>query len=72
MSKGVKSGIFGNWLSKLLSLGIAIAIWFTVFSHIDKTKKRKTPVPGTTEQIPIPETDSPPALIPTQPIIPGN
>ncbi len=65
----------GNWVSKLLSLLIAIAVWFTIFTHLDKSKQsQEPPVPGTVEQIPIPKTPANPGngLIAPQPVIPGN
>jgi hypothetical protein len=69
-----------NWVSKVMSLLIAIAIWFTIFSHLSK-KSDGPPVPGTDgtkEQIAIPklpsDTATTPPLNPLAPpaVIPGN
>ena len=69
-----------NWMSKVVSLFIAIAIWFTIFSHLSK-KSDGPPVPGTdgsSEQIAIPKLPGDPAptapLNPLAPptVIPGN
>lgn len=69
-----------KWVSKGVSLLIAIAVWFTIFSHLSK-KSDGPPVPGTDgnkEQIAIPKLPSEPAktppLNPLAPpaVIPGN
>jgi hypothetical protein len=56
-----------NWLSKLVSLFIAMGVWYTIFTHLEKTKRSKEPpVPGT---IPIPKSPEP---APPIPILPGS
>lgn len=61
----LRSLFTSNWISKLVSLFIAMGVWFAIFLHLQKVNKEKeTPVPGT---IPIPETPEPPT--PTIPIL---
>ncbi|MDF1751559.1 MAG: hypothetical protein P1U89_02170 [Verrucomicrobiales bacterium] len=62
-------------MSKIFSLFIAMAIWFSIFSHLEKTKPISSPpVPGTIPIPKSPETPKPtiPLLSPPPPAIPGN
>ena len=64
-----------NWMSKLVSLLIAVGVWFTIFSHLEK-KNIVPPVPGTADPIPIPkvptDTAAPPNPLAPSSVIPGN
>ncbi|MDF1812545.1 MAG: hypothetical protein P1V20_10030 [Verrucomicrobiales bacterium] len=58
-----------NWISKLASLIIAMGVWFTIFTHLEKTKPLSAPpVPGT---IPIPQTREQPPKPPIPLLNPG-
>ena len=57
-----------------MSLFIAIAVWFIIFTQLEPEKPTGPPIPGTDpEQIPIPETHEPKnPLLPKKSIIPGG
>lgn len=63
-----------NWISKLVSLLIAIGVWFTIFSHLNKMPPSVPPVPGTQIPIPKPPSESKPTnpLMTPPSAIPGN
>jgi len=62
-----------KWVGKILSLIIAIGVWFAIFTQ-QKKGPLDTPVPGTDVVVPRVPASAPPAKPPVPPgsVIPGQ
>jgi hypothetical protein len=72
----LKQFFVDNWKSKLISLFIAISIWYLIKSHLD-AGRQDFPVPGTNTPIPLRPATGPVLddtllgpLIPPPPLVP--
>jgi hypothetical protein len=54
----VKRFLVENWRAKLVSLFIAISIWYLIRSHLEGDR-REFPVPGTVPAVPVRPVGSP-------------
>lgn len=67
----VREFFLENWRAKLVSLFIAISIWYLIRSNLDGTK-RDFPVPGTTVPAAAPDASILSPLIPSPVPVPGG
>lgn len=58
-SEKIKDVFVVNWISKLVSLLIAVVVWFTIFSHLDRKNQKTPPIPGTEIRPTAPPSDQP-------------
>jgi len=69
MMQKISAIFFTNWISKIVSLLLAVVIWLTIYTYLEK--KKNTPVPGPERYYPTGE-DPDPGQVPIPKFTPSD